>query len=130
MVIGIYHYTGSLKGLDFSTPYLYVGILRWPSSDLMLCLMTAILTLVGMFFIYREPPLSFHSVKPFLALDSLVRMENSLIDFASSALRVSKFRISLVQKKSQLIFCLSLDRDDIGQVGLKVAASLRMTLSF
>lgn len=57
-------------------------------------------------------------------------MENSLIDFASSALRVSKFRISLVQKKSQLIFCLSSDRDDIGQVGLKVAASLRMTLSF
>lgn len=66
----------------------------------MLCLMTSILTLVGMCFIYREPPLSFHSVKPFLALASLVRLENSLIDFASSALRVSKFRISLVQKKS------------------------------
>lgn len=66
----------------------------------MLGLMTSILTSVGMFFMYREPPLSFHSARPFLALASFVRLEDSLIDFASSALGVSKFRISLVQKKS------------------------------
>lgn len=59
-------------------------------------------------YIFTKSPycLGFQSYIHFLALVSVVRLKNILIAFVSSGLGVSKFGISLVQKKKKVVYFL------------------------
>lgn len=77
-------------------------------------------------YIFTKSPycLGFQSYIHFLALVSVVRLKNILIAFVSSGLGVSKFGISLVQKKKKSCLfsvCLATGNGK-GHICLKVAS--------